>query len=163
LAVIAFLVLAMLRVLVFKPEAASDPLTWQTVTVRYVIDGDTFDLTDGRRVRMLGIDAPEAGFNGKPAEFYSAESTAWLRDRIEERRVKLRTGDEKKDRYGRTLAWVFDTDGILINQQMLAAGQVKLLPDFGLPLDLESSLRDAESKARLLKTGLWKTRQQKSR
>lgn len=26
-----------------------------------VVDGDTFDLSDGRRVRMLGVDAPDKG------------------------------------------------------------------------------------------------------
>jgi micrococcal nuclease len=154
-AMVAFLVLAMLRVLVFRPELTTSPEARRTVTVRHVIDGDTFDLTDGRRIRMLGIDAPEAGFNGKVAQPYSAESAAWLRDRIEGRRVEIRMGDEEKDRYDRTLAWVFDTEGILINQQMLAEGQAKLLPDFGLPPDLEPSLREAESEARLLKRGLW--------
>lgn len=155
IAVIAFFVLAMLRVLVFRPETATSPVARQTVTVRYVIDGDTFDLTDGRRIRLLGIDAPEAGFHGHIEEQYAAESTTWLRNRIEGRRVQLRMGDEEKDRYDRTLAWIFDAQGILINCEMLAEGQAKLLPDYGLPLDLEPSLREAESEARLLKRGMW--------
>ena len=123
--------------------------------MRYVIDGDTFDLTDDRRVRMLGIDAPEAGYEDKIAEPYSDESTAWLRNRIEGHEVRLRIDAREKDRYGRLLAWVYDPDGTLINQQMLLDGKAKLLPDFGLPLDLEPSLRAAESEARLEKRGLW--------
>jgi endonuclease YncB( thermonuclease family) len=155
-AVVVFLVLASLRVLVFTPETATSPDARQSGTVRQVIDGDTFDLTDGRRIRMLGIDAPEAGFHGGVAEPHSAESTAWLRDRIEGRRVQLRIGDEEFDRYGRTLAWIYDSQGMLINQQMLSEGQARLLADFGLPLDLEPSLRQAESEARLSKRGIWK-------
>lgn len=154
---IVFVVLAMLRMMVFRPESPSSPAARKTVTVRYVIDGDTFDLTDGRRVRMLGIDAPESGFHGKPTEPYSAESTAWLRDRIEGRQVQLRIDGNQKDRYDRLLAWVFDDKQILINQQMLAEGQAKLLADFGLPLDLEPALRTAESEARIQKLGLWGT------
>jgi micrococcal nuclease len=157
LGLILFLSLAFLRLLVFKPEDVRSPNTWQTVTVRHVIDGDTFELTDGRRIRMLGIDAPEAGYHGKPAERFSAESAAWLRDRIEGGEVQLRIGDPEKDRYDRTLAWIYDSTGVLINQQMLQEGQARLLSDFGLPPDLEPSLRAAESEARLWKRGIWAT------
>ena len=156
LVVTLLLGLAILRLSIFQPEDATGLSIRQTVTVRQVIDGDTFDLTDGRRIRMLGIDAPEAGYYGKPAERYSSESTAWLRDRIEGGRLQLRIGDPDKDRYDRTLAWIYDSQGILINQEILAEGQARLLPDFGLPLDLEPSLRAAESEARLLKRGIWK-------
>ena len=155
IAVIVFLALALLRVLIFKPENSTSPESRESVSVRHVIDGDTFDLTDDRRVRMLGIDAPEAGYEDKIAEPHSDESTAWLRDRVEGREVQLRIDAREKDRYGQLLAWVFDPDGILINQQMLSEGHAKLLPDFGLPLDLEPSLRAAESDAKAAKLGLW--------
>lgn len=52
------------------PPVISNPAiaAIETTTVRLVIDGDTFELTDGRRVRMLGIDAPEAASPEHPAE-----------------------------------------------------------------------------------------------
>ena len=152
---IVFVALALMRVLIFKPESSASPESRESVTVRYVIDGDTFDLTDDRRVRMLGIDAPEAGYEDKIAEPYSDESTAWLRNRIEGHEVQLRIDAREKDRYGRLLAWVFDSNGALINQQILLDGQARLLPDFGLPPDLEPELRAAESEARTAKRGLW--------
>jgi len=155
MAVLIFVVLAVLRVLVFRPELSSDGKPREKAVVKYVIDGDTFDIQDGRRIRMLGIDAPEAGFGGKQAEPFSAEATAWLRDRIEGREILLRIDHPKTDRYGRTLAWIFEPDGILVNQQMLLAGHVKLLADFGLPADLEPVLRQAESEARIRRLGLW--------
>ena len=158
-AVLIFVVLAVLRVLVFRPELSSDGKPREKAVVKYVIDGDTFDLQDGRRIRMLGIDAPEAGFGGKEPEPFSTEATAWLRDRIEGREVLLRIDHPRIDRYGRTLAWVFEPDGILVNQQMLLTGHVRLLADFGLPADLEPALRQAESEARIRKLGLWAPRQ----
>jgi len=161
IAVIIFVVLAMLRLLVFRPESLVLPFVKSTATVSYVIDGDTVDLADGRRIRLLGIDAPEAGFQGKVAERWSQEATEWLRTRVEGYEVVLRIDEREKDRYGRTLAWIFDTDGILINQQMLAEGHARLLPDFGLPGDLEPALREAESTARLQKLGLWDTSRRK--
>ena len=155
IAVIVFLVLALLRILIFQPESSGSRISGEFVTVRRVIDGDTFELTDNQRVRMLGIDAPEAGFDGTTAEPYSGESSQWLRNRIEGRSIQLRIESRRKDRYGRLLAWVFEQDGTLVNQRMLTEGQARLLPDFGLPPDLEPTLRAAESEARVAKRGLW--------
>ncbi len=154
-AMLIFVVLAVVRIAVFRPELASDGKPRSKAVVQHVIDGDTLVLGDGRHVRMLGIDAPEAGFGDKPREEFSAEATDWLRDRIEGREVALRIDYPKTDRYGRTLAWVFEPDGTLVNQQMLLAGRVKLLADFGLPADLEPTLREAESEARIRKIGVW--------
>ena len=154
-AMLIFVVLAVVRIAVFRPELASDGKPRSKAVVQHVIDGDTFVLDDGRHVRMLGINAPEAGFRGKLPEPFSVESTDWLRARIEGREVALRIDFPKIDRYGRTLAWVFEPDGTLVNQQMLLAGRVKLLADFGLPADLEPTLRQAESEARIRKIGLW--------
>ena len=154
-AMLIFLVLAVVRTTVFRPELASDGKPRSKAVVQHVIDGDTFVLDDGRHVRMLGIDAPEAGFRGKLPERFAVEATDWLRNRIEGRDVALRIDYPKIDRYGRTLAWVFEPDGTLVNQQMLLAGRVKLLADFGLPADLEPTLRQAESEARIRKIGLW--------
>jgi len=155
IAVIIFILLAMLRLLVFRPESPIVRSTKSIATVRYVIDGDTLDLVDGRRVRLLGIDAPEAGFQEKIAEPWAEESTEWLRDRVEGYEVTLRIDEKETDRYGRTLAWIFDVNGVLVNQQILTEGHAKLLSSFGLPIDLEPALREAESRARIQKSGLW--------
>lgn len=154
-AMLIFVVLAVVRIAVFRPELASDGKPRSKAVVQHVIDGDTFILDDERHVRMLGIDAPEAGFRGKLPEPFAVEATNWLRTQIEGREVELRIDYPKTDRYGRTLAWVFEPDGTLVNQQMLSAGRVKLLADFGLPADLEPALRQAESEARIRKIGLW--------
>ena len=161
IALIIFVALAMLRIFVFRPEMTAGSQAMEVATVRYVIDGDTVDLTDGRRVRLQGIDAPEMGFDGSDPEPYAQESTTWLRDRIEGKRVQLRIDSPKPDRYKRTLAWIFDDKGQHINLEMLREGQAKLLDDFGLPQDLESSLRDAYAEARELKRGMWETKSRK--
>ena len=154
-AMLIFVVLAVVRIAVFRPELAGDGKPRTNAFVQHVIDGDTFALDNGTHVRMLGIDAPEAGFRDSLPEPFSVEATNWLRDRIESKDVALRIDYPKTDRYGRTLAWVFEPDGTLVNEQMLSAGRVKLMADFGLPADLEPKLRQAESEARIRKIGLW--------
>jgi len=160
-AIFLFALLMVLRLAVFRPELASDGKPRTDVLVTHVIDGDTFELDDGTRVRMLGIDAPEAGFGDKIPQPFSAEATEWLKDRIEGHEVALRIDYPKTDRYGRTLAWVFEPNGTLVNELMLREGRVKLLADFGLPADLEPNLRKAEAEARIRKVGIWARKSKK--
>ncbi|RLG12628.1 hypothetical protein DRN73_02100 [Candidatus Pacearchaeota archaeon] len=68
--------------------------------VERVIDGDTI-VVDGVHIRLLGINSPEKG------EEYSKEATGYLRDIIFNKTVSLEYGKNKKDKYGRTLAYVF--------------------------------------------------------
>lgn len=59
----------------FTPAAvAPDPEpAGEVVTVARVIDGDTFELSDGRRVRVLGIDSCEMGTHGGDEAKLAAE------------------------------------------------------------------------------------------
>lgn len=68
-----------------------------------VIDGDTFDATDGViifRVRIAGIDAPE-----KDAPFYKRAKQA-LQQRLADRAITLTPVGHGLDRYNRVLAHV---------------------------------------------------------
>ena len=148
-------VLIMLR-LIGRAERNGQPSTEsRLVTVNTVLDGDTFITNAGERVRLLGIDAPEVAHHDTPMEPFGLESTAWLAERIGGSDVQLRIGIEETDRYGRTLAWVYAADGTLINRAALTGGYAELLDRFGLPLDLESSLRQAEAEAQVRGRGLW--------
>ncbi|MFN5798251.1 MAG: thermonuclease family protein [Planctomyces sp.] len=153
-ALLLFAGFVLLRLFVLPVEQTGRQTVRSSQTVHWVIDGDTFDLQDGRRIRLLGIDAPELPHLDKPGELWAEESTAWLKELIERRPVSLQF--QGQDKYGRHLAWVWTADGRLINQASLNAGMSRLLDAFGLPPDLEPSLRQAESEARLLKKGLWK-------
>lgn len=151
---LAALLLWRLRSHVGQP--ASAPATQDAALVVRVIDGDTVELNDGRRVRLLGVDAPELSRDERPAQDGAEESRDWLRQRLEGRTVLLRYSTERLDRYGRTLAWVFTDDGVLINRQLLAAGQARIVTRFGLPADLSSRLHEAAARAQARRLGIWK-------
>ena len=68
--------------------------------VERVIDGDTFK-GENETIRMLGINTPETG------EKYYEEAKNFLKKEISNASVNLEFGKERKDRYGRTLAYVF--------------------------------------------------------
>ena len=119
--------------------------------VATIIDGDTFDLADGTRVRMLGIDTPE---RSAPAECWANEAYNALSQRLAGRRVRLEYDVERTDVYGRTLAWVYDGD-VFVNGTMLADGHacVLVIPPNGQ--DRESYLQALQSEAQAANRGLW--------
>lgn len=78
-----------------------------------VIDGDTFVLRDGERIRLLGVDAPE------DQSCFSKPATAYLSGLVLNKRVSLR--DTMRDGYGRLLADVF-VDNHFVNENMVGNG-----------------------------------------
>ncbi|MEZ6062374.1 MAG: thermonuclease family protein [Planctomycetaceae bacterium] len=135
-----------------RESAAPDRI----VTVKRVSDGDTFvSREDNKRVRLIGVNAPELEREDHEEEFYAKEATQWLRARIDGTKVTLRFGPDPEDQYGRILAWVYAEDGSLVNKEILEVGNARLLARFGLPADLEPELRAAEAAARARGLGIW--------
>ncbi|MGP5241866.1 thermonuclease family protein [Corynebacterium flavescens] len=104
---------------------AYDKLSHHPITVDRVIDGDTIDVAEGdevTRIRLLNIDTPELGHEGRPSECLAEDAKAFL-DSLLPRgtEVRLEYDEERTDKYGRTLAGVYVDDG-LINSQVAAAG-----------------------------------------
>lgn len=126
------------------------------VEVQRVVDGDTVRLTDGRSVRMIGVNAPETGKRGRPDEPYAVAARLRLQALVDasDRRVGLVAGRESKDRYGRTLAHLYGADGKNLEAQLLAEGlgfQVGVAPN----VDLVACQQAAENSARDARLGLW--------
>lgn len=95
--------------------------TW-SARVEKVFDGDTFRLTTGESVRLLGIDTPETGKGGEPDGHHAPEATRALRALVSGREIQLRTMGEPKDHYGRLLALV-EIKGVgEVNELMLREG-----------------------------------------
>jgi len=68
--------------------------------VERIVDGDTIKI-NGTSIRMLGINTPEKG------EIGAEEAKKFLEAKILNRTVRLISGKEKYDLYGRRLAYVF--------------------------------------------------------
>ena len=75
----------------------------QEFKVVRVIDGDTFVIEGGERVRMIGINAPEL------KDPFGVESKTHLKKLIENKYVNLIKGDETsdKDYFKRLLRYVY--------------------------------------------------------
>jgi micrococcal nuclease len=126
--------------------------------VRRVIDGDTIELSDGRLVRYLGIDAPEVRrkvgdqWVVDPEPFGLAATEA-NRQLVERRRVRLEYDAQRRDRYGRVLAYVYVEDR-MVNEALVEAG-------YAQPMTIPPNVRYADRfrilarEARRAGRGLW--------
>jgi micrococcal nuclease len=99
----------------------------ETVRVTGVIDGDTIILSDGQRVRYLGIDAPEMGRDGRPADFLAKEACHFNRQLVLNKEVHIEYGPERRDRFDRLLAYVFLDNGLFVNGELIKRGLAYVL------------------------------------
>lgn len=96
-----------------------EPLERKGYEVIKIFDGDTVELEDKRRIRLLGIDCPE-----RKAPFYE-EAKVFLTRLIEGKKVYLQYDKKKKDRYGRSLAHLYvkeEEQWLFVNGQMIRSG-----------------------------------------
>lgn len=90
--------------------------------VQRVFDGDTVQLSNGQKVRLLGINTPEVAGRYKNAEAGGEAAKAWLSRRLLQRKVRLESDAEARDKYGRQLAHLFAEDGEHINLALVGQG-----------------------------------------
>ena len=95
--------------------------------VRRVVDGDTLVLENGERVRLIGVDTPETKHPKKPVEYFGKEASRFTRKMVEGKRVRLEFDQANaytghKDKYRRTLAYVFLEDGTFLNAEIIKQG-----------------------------------------
>jgi micrococcal nuclease len=84
--------------------------------VSRIVDGDTVDVTKGRRtltLRLIGIDTPETVHPTEPIECFGPEASAFATRRLlgEPAALEFDRSQGRLDYYDRTLAYVWTTDG----------------------------------------------------
>ena len=93
--------------------------------VTRIIDGDTFVIDTGDKVRLICIDAPELG--KKTAE----ASISYLAKMVLSREVRLEKDVNDKDQYGRLLRYVYVEKGnvtTFVNGEMVKNGYAAVFP-----------------------------------
>jgi len=138
-----------------------DLVSGETGSVRSVLDGDTFYMEDGLKVRLAGVQAPKLplGRNGFEAWPLGEESKAALTELTEGQSLQLYYGGERRDRYDRALAqsYTLDKDGqkdIWVQEAMVARGMARVYTWPDTYQDSEK-LYAAEILARDAKRGIW--------
>jgi len=124
-------------------------------TVANVVDGDTIILTDKIKIRLIGVNTPEVGKFPKQPEPYALDAKRFVESKLLiNRKIFLKYGKQKKDRYKRRLAHVFLENGnnlnaLLINKGLAAA---IVVPPNNI---LANCYFDLEHGARIKKLNMW--------
>ncbi len=139
------------------------PRVDEQVRLARVHDGDTLQLADGRRVRVLGINTPEVAGSQRQEEALGRAARAAAESFFRgSSRIKLMFDEEKQDRYGRLLAHVYDESGQSLAARLLRDGlafQVVVPPN---RVERECLSRQ-ESAARAEGLGVWRHKYWRSR
>jgi micrococcal nuclease len=125
----------------------------QRYAVRYAVDGDTLDVSAVGRVRLLGIDAPEAGTGFDTPAPFAREAHERLASLVTMRWVRLELDGRPRDGYGRVLAYVVRDDGLFVNAEIVRAGLARV--SAREPLRRLDELQRAEQDAQRARRGMW--------
>lgn len=100
-----------------------------TAVVSRVVDGDTVEVRLGGEtedVRYIGVDTPETVKPGAPVDCFGPQASAFNHRLVEGRRVRLVLGEERRDVYGRLLAYVYLGDRF-VNAELVRRGLARTL------------------------------------
>ncbi|MCX6157501.1 MAG: thermonuclease family protein [Ignavibacteriota bacterium] len=138
------------------------------ITVIRVVDGDTFELENKERVRLLGIDTPEkyeskkldkdaesSGMDKKTIKKLGQLASDYVKGFVEGNKVRLERDptNEDKDRYGRLLRYVYLEDGTCVNAKIVQDGYAQVYESF--PITKMDEFRKLQREARENNRGLW--------
>jgi micrococcal nuclease len=100
-----------------------------TAYVSRVVDGDTVEVQlEGREedVRYIGVDTPETVKPDTPVQCFGPQASSFNHGLVEHRRVRLVFGEERRDVYGRLLAYVYLGERF-VNAELIRRGLARTL------------------------------------
>ena len=124
-----------------------------TALVTRAVDGDTLELSDGKKVRLLLVDTPETT-SGK-MDCYGQQATQFTSDTVTGKTVQL-SYDEAgcTDRYGRTLAYV-KVGTLDLNRTLVERGYACTLYVSPAGGSRRDEFETYESQAKTDRLGVW--------
>jgi endonuclease YncB( thermonuclease family) len=135
-------------------QAPKPPKDARKVTVSRVVDGDTVELSDGTKVRLIGMNTPESVDPRRPVQAFGKEASNYAKTLLEGKQILLDEGRTQKDKYGRTLAWLWLLDGRFVNALLVRDGYAQVYTFSDNPDNAELLLA-CQREARDANRGLW--------
>ncbi|TLM79065.1 thermonuclease family protein [Microbulbifer harenosus] len=131
----------------------------EIVALKKVVDGDTLRLKDGRRVRLIGVNAPELAHGGRRAQPLAREAKEFTERFLSGGDLELVYDRDRRDNHGRVLAHVYNHRGDSLESALLSAGlafHIAVAPNLSLAECLSSREQEAQDAHRGVWTpGVW--------
>ena len=123
-----------------------------------VVDGDTLkvNMPDRTTIRVIGINTPETVDPRRPVECFGKEASARAHELLDGKKVYLEydSSQGERDRYGRTLAYVWLPDGRSLGETLITEGYANEYT-YDTPYRYQDEYNRAEAAARDGEVGLW--------
>jgi micrococcal nuclease len=114
-----------------SPDAATEAGDGRVeALVTRVVDGDTVEVSIGgqsEEIRYIGVDTPETVDPDEPVQCFGPQASSFNHRLVEGRRVELAFDAERRDKYGRLLAYVYLPDGRLVEAMLARQGLARTL------------------------------------
>lgn len=143
-----------------KPRFEGPELAAGVYDVDRVVDGDTLDLLLPHcRVRLQGVDAPETVKPNTPVERWGPEASAYAKAFVAEAqgRVRVEIDGERRDKYGRHLAFIWNGDRLL-NEELVRKGLARATLQYDFGIRKKDLLRQAQRDAQKKHAGIWSSK-----
>lgn len=125
----------------------------ESATVKRVVDGDTIELTDGRKVRYIGIDTPEIVDPKSPVQCFGKEASDENKRLVDGKTIKLEKDVSQTDKFGRLLRYVYIGD-VFVNDSLVRQGFAHA-STFPPDVRFAEQFRIAQREAQEHNRGLW--------
>ena len=139
-------------------QSAVESLEGERALIPKVIDGDTIELENGNKVRLIGVDTPETVDPRRPVGCFGKEASNVTKKLLLNKEVILQKDVSETDKYNRLLRYVYlpleNGQTLFVNDYLIREGFAKSLT---YPPDVKftEQFLQAERQARGQKRGLW--------
>ena len=141
-----------------QPENQQEEVGALSRVVR-IVDGDTVVIDRNNAtetIRLIGVDTPELHHPTKPVQCFAREAAAYLTSLLKDRTVRVVSdpSQDARDKYGRTLAYLYRDDGLFINKALIEEGYGYEYT-YEIPYVYQKEFKAAQTYARKHQKGLW--------
>lgn len=136
----------------------TQPSTGQYMVTK-VVDGDTIKIREGTHtttIRLIGVDTPETVDPRKSVQCFGHEASDFMKSLVDGKSVSLQSDptQQRYDKYGRLLAYVYLPDGTLVNEKIIRSGYGYEYT-YDVPYQYQKQFKEAQKLAESEGKGLW--------
>lgn len=121
-------------------------------TIKVLISTPSDELEAEETIRLIGVDTPETVHPSKPVEYFGKEASNYTKQ-LTGKTVFLAFDWDRRDYYGRLLAYIYLESGECFNAMIIEEGYAYAYLTY--PFQFIDEFKDLERTAREHKTGLW--------
>jgi micrococcal nuclease len=153
LSLLGIAILIITGIMLLRQPSGNGPQQQQAYRVLRVIDGDTILVNTIGKVRYIGVNTPETHHPTKGVEYYGREACAANQRLVSGKRVRLEYDVQPKDKYGRTLAYVY-VGKTFVNAKLVKDGYAQVMT---IPPNVKHAgyFRTLQRQAKVKGKGLW--------